>query len=232
MEKRQKLLIVLFTIIAIVTLSGFLKSYLFFFPNFGKFRYLIHLHFAAFTCWLLLIVIQPILIRQKKLKLHRTLGKCSYFLAPLLVITIMFLVLQKVHREISVSQNEAIIDMLVGSLDILSFTIYYIIAMVNRRNVRWHVAFIIAASLIVLNPGMARLLNLIKPNLGMLGAVLTPFIVSITILAYEKLKLKRPVLKSPYFVFLLGWIFEIGLLIIVPQTNFWKAFVLYMVSHF
>jgi hypothetical protein len=122
--------------------------------------------------------------------------------------------------------------MLVGSLDILSFTIYYIIAMVNRRNVRWHVAFIIAASLIVLNPGMARLLNLIKPNLGMLGAVLTPFIVSITILAYEKLKLKRPVLKSPYFVFLLGWIFEIGLLIIVPQTNFWKAFVLYMVSHF
>jgi hypothetical protein len=82
MEKRQKLLIVLFTIIAIVTLSGFLKSYLFFFPNFGKFRYLIHLHFAAFTCWLLLIVIQPILIRQKKIKTSPHFGKVLLFFGP------------------------------------------------------------------------------------------------------------------------------------------------------
>ncbi|NMH27231.1 hypothetical protein [Flavobacterium silvaticum] len=225
MEKRQKVLIAFFCVLAAITLSGFLKSYLFFYPDFGKFRSLIHIHFAAFTCWLLLIVAQPVLIRKKNFRLHRLLGKASYFLAPILVLTIILLTRQKVLREFPVSKDEAIVDALIGCLDALSFSGYYVAAMVNRRNIRRHVAFIIAASLIVLNPGLGRLLNLIQPGLGMLGAVLTPFVVSIVILVYEKLKFKRPVLKSPYFIFLVCWIFEIAILIVFPQTDFWKSLV-------
>lgn len=175
----------------------------------------------------MLIIIQPILIKQKKYKLHRKLGQLSYFLAPIIVITILILVKIKVQKLMLVSESDAVVNALIGLMDALSFSVYYTIAMVNKRNVRWHVAFIIAASLIVLNPGMARLFNQIKPALGLIASVTIPFIISIGIIIYEKIKYKRAIFSSPYFLFLMCWIVEIILLITIPNTDIWKNFVIY-----
>lgn len=226
MEKKFQVLITLFILIALISLAGFFNSYISKFPNLDEFPILIHIHFAAFLCWFILLIIQPVLIKQKKYRLHRKLGKLSYFLAPILVITILILVKIKVQRLLPVSESDATVNALIGLMDALSFSIYYIIAMVNKQNVRWHVAFILAASLIILNPGMARLFNEIKPGLGMLASIIVPFAVSIGIIIYEKIKMKRAIFKSPYFIFFMGWAFEILLLITLPDTDFWKNFVL------
>lgn len=221
MEKKYTLLILLFIAIALTSIVGFYTSYLSFFPNYGKFQLAIHIHFLAFICWFAVIVAQPILIAKKKFKLHRQLGRASYFLAPILVATILILVNEKVQREMPISKNDAAITALIGLLDATSFTIFYLIAMVNKKNVRWHVAFIIAATLIVLNPGMARLMNQISYGLGLISAVIFPFIVSITVFIVEKIKLKRDILKSPYFLFFICWLLEIVILVVVPQSTFW-----------
>lgn len=221
MEKKYKLLILLFTIITLVSLAGFIRSYFSFFPDFSRFKTVIHLHFLAFTCWFALIIIQPVLITQNRLDLHRRLGKLSYFVAPVLLITIALLVREKIGREMLISKQEAAMTAFIGLMDMISFATCYVIAMKYKNNVRWHIAFIIGASLIVLNPGMARLLNYFHEGNGLIAAVLTPFVVSISIFVFERIKFKRPVLKSPYFLFFSLWTLEIFLLILIPQKPFW-----------
>jgi len=126
MEKKYKFLIAFFSLVTIVSL--------------------------AFTCWLLLIVIQPVLIMKKKFKLHRQLGRFSYLLAPILVLTIILLSKEKFIREFSESESSAAMTAFIAFVDISSFSTFYLIAMFKKSNVRWHVAFIIAATLIVLIP--------------------------------------------------------------------------------
>lgn len=222
METKNKLLILFFVAVMIITITGFFNSYIKFLPDTDKFPAIIHIHFVAFAFWLALIVIQPILIRKRKYELHRKVGKLSYLIAPVLVLTILILVKNQTKREIGVSESNAAVTAFIGLLDAISFSVYYIIAMVNKGNVRWHVAFLIAATLVVLNPGMSRLLNQIRPGLGLLIAIILPFIVSISIILLEKIKCKRLVLKNPYFLFLCCWTVEIVLLGTVPGTELWR----------
>lgn len=224
MEKKIKLVLFFFLAVVTISLIGFFNSYIRFFPDIYKFPLLIHIHFTAFACWFAMIIVQPILIKQKKYEWHRKIGRLSYFLAPVLVISILLLVKAQVKRVITVSENDAAVIALIGLLDAISFSVFYIIAMHNKSNLRWHVAFLIAATLIVLNPGMSRLLNQIKPGLGLAAAVFLPFIVSSAIIIYEKIKLKRHIVKSPYFLFFCCWTLEIVLFITVPNTEIWRSF--------
>lgn len=230
MEKTFRLLIPAFILIAVISLAGFYRTYFSYFPDISRFPFIIHIHFLAFCCWFVLLIAQPVLIRKKKTVLHRKLGRLSYFLAPVLVITIVLLVRNKTLREFPVAPGDASMTLLIGLLDAVSFSLYYGIAMYHRGKLRWHVAFIIAASLVILNPGMSRLLNGLQPGLGLPAAILVPFIVVIVLLLIEKLKYKRKILTSPYLLFLLCWTGEIILLFTVPQTVFWKNCVSAMVS--
>lgn len=222
MEKKYKFLIAFFSLVTIVSLAGFYSSYWSKFPRFGEFKNLIHIHFLAFTCWLILIVIQPILIMRKKFMLHRQLGRFSYLLAPILVLTIILLTKEKFIREFDEFPSDAAITAFIAFVDISSFSTFYLKAMFKKSNVRWHVAFIIAATLIVLNPGLSRLLNQITMGLGILTAVLIPFLIPGIVLIIEKIKYKRAILKSPYFWIIIIWTIEILLFITIPPTDFWK----------
>ncbi|WP_417430244.1 hypothetical protein [Halpernia sp.] len=230
MEKTNRLLIPFFIFVIIISLLGFYKTYLSFFPNFNHFEKVIHIHFAAFILWFVLIILQPILIRQRKYALQRKIGKLSYFLVPILVVTILILVTQKTQRELSAGQTDAYVTAFIGLLDAVFLSIYYCIAMYYRRNIRWHVAFLIGATLIILNPGMSRLLNQIKPGLGLLTSVIMPFLIPILILIFEKIKFKRKIWGSPYLYFLMFWTFEIILLVTVPNTIIWKNIVNYIMK--
>lgn len=222
MEKKYRMLQLAFILITVISLSGFYKSYFQFLPQFSRFPAIIHIHFAAFFCWFAMIIVQPVLIRRRQYALHRRLGKLSWLLAPVLVITILLLVKDKVERELAVSAETAAMTAFIGLLDVVSFSVCYGLAMIRRRNLRWHVAFIIGATLIVFNPGMSRLLNHFKPGSGLLAAIVFPFIVPLIMIAVEKLRLKRPVLKNPYLLFVLLWLGEILLFMTVPQTDFWR----------
>lgn len=48
-------------------------------------NYRMHLHGAALILWCLMLIIQPYLIRAKKVKIHKKTGKISYLLVPFLL---------------------------------------------------------------------------------------------------------------------------------------------------
>lgn len=224
--ERKILFINIFSLLFIVlSLVGFYSSYISHFPKFSDFKGLINIHFFSFCCWFTLIVIQPILIRKKQYELHKKLGRLSYFLIPILVITIVLLRLGKLSEEVADSLESASMNAFITFADILSMNGFYLIAVINSKNIHRHVAFILATSLVILNPGLARLLNIIKPGLGM-SVILVPFIFTLVIFLYEKFKCKRPILKSPYFAIFMLWLLEIILLFTIPGTSIWQNLVL------
>lgn len=137
MEKKTNILLYFFVAVALISLLGFFNTYLKFFPSFSKFPFLIHIHFFAFMAWPVLFIIQPILIKKKKIPGHRKLGKLSYFLAPILLTTIVLLFIQQIKREIAMPENFAHITAFIFLIDVVSFSTYFTLAMVKRHNIRW-----------------------------------------------------------------------------------------------
>src|SRR6187399_1376877 len=70
---------------------GFYRTYTSEFPNFQNKTTTIHIHGALLIAWLVLLIVQPLLINTGRAKLHRTIGKVSWVLGPLIIIS-MFMV--------------------------------------------------------------------------------------------------------------------------------------------
>src|SRR5690606_21461449 len=103
--------------ILLITLIGFYR------PYFGKLTtseaisWVIHLHLIAFLCWFFVLIWQPILIRQKEFKLNRKVGKCTYILVPILVLTILNIVYFHLGFYLPGQSNDSVyINMQGGSL--------------------------------------------------------------------------------------------------------------------
>lgn len=227
MEKKQNIFILAVVVILIITLIGFFKPYLGKFPSFESVPLITHLHFVAFLGWFVVLIWQPILIRQKKFETHRKVGRLTYFLVPILVVTIIGIVYHQLSFFVPGESNESVyINMLGGSLSGTSFVIYYILAILNTKNTRWHVAFIIASSLVLLNPGLSRMVALISDKeTGLLAMITTPFIVLLFILLYEKFRLKKNILKSPYALIFLLFMIELFVFASIADSKYWRSFV-------
>ncbi len=50
-----------------------------------------HFHGIMMMIWIALLIVQPILIRKKKLKIHRLVGKMSYFVGPVVFISMLMI---------------------------------------------------------------------------------------------------------------------------------------------
>src|SRR5215510_7625792 len=77
---------------------GFYQTY--FTTLFAPRARIIHIHFAFMMIWAAMLITQPLLIRYKKISIHRTIGKISYVVIPLLLITGFFLIRSGYYRDL------------------------------------------------------------------------------------------------------------------------------------
>ena len=78
---------------------GFYTPYFKLVPDFDpSFTLIVHIHATALILWLSLLCIQPFLIRYKKLNIHRLLGKFTYFLVPVIIITSVAVMDKQYHE--------------------------------------------------------------------------------------------------------------------------------------
>lgn len=143
-------------ILAVVT-WGFYKTYLIFFPSFTGFHNVQHFHGAMMATWMMLLIVQPLLIRSGKVGMHRAVGKLSYVVAPLLVVSI-FLVSRMVYqRPGPVLLHEEKIAMIALSIPYLvAFVILYALAIFNRKDTYKHMRYMIGTSFLMIAPGLGR----------------------------------------------------------------------------
>ena len=137
-------------------LLGFWPSYFAKFINgTADFTLYFHFHAAMVSTWILMLIVQPILIRKKKLALHRLIGKLSYIVFPLIFVSIMLLA----HSRGTQFEEGWDIGLFVTFKDLLILGVAYFIAIRYRHNVELHARGMIATGLVCIEPALSRFIG-------------------------------------------------------------------------
>ncbi len=131
-----------------------------------------HFHGIMMVIWIALLIIQPILIRQKKLKTHRLVGKASYIVGPLVLIS-MILITHHYRRLITTPSG-------ITFTNINVWLICYIIAIVYRHKISIHARAMIGTAVALLDPIFMRFMfYIVSPILSISYPI--PYIIGIGI---------------------------------------------------
>ncbi len=117
----------------------------------------VHFHAITMLFWLILLIIQSFLIKSNNFQWHRILGKISYILVPMIIISLVLLAhKQIIIHDYGISYNRLYILFL--QLSLLSiFIISYIFAIIFRHSPAIHGRFIICTALTFIDPIIARI---------------------------------------------------------------------------
>ncbi|NVJ86469.1 MAG: hypothetical protein HWE15_09210 [Algoriphagus sp.] len=210
---------------------GFYRPYLSQFPNFVDSTPTIHVHGALLMAWMMLLVVQPMLIYLKKAKWHRSLGKVSWVLGPLIIIS-MFLVgrgsywrgLDFINANPGPFQvSDLLATMVLDIRGYITFAIFWALAMAYRKNSSAHMRYMIGTGLLAIGPGIGRgLTNTFDFSLQ--AALTTTDVLDLLIvgafLGYDLIKKKdyKPNLNI-FIVFLIG-----SILWQIDYSELWQNF--------
>lgn len=211
MEKIYKNAHYLFIAVLLMVFVGFFKTYFVKFPNFEGFTTALHFHGFMVLIWLGMLIIQPILIKRNKLALHRIIGKLSYLVFPLMVISMIILIRINFMKNIPVPEG-ALDTNLIGIADMTFFIPCYVLAMYFRKNVKYHPRLMVLSVLPFINPALGRL---------QLPGPILAIAIMIGLLIYEK---KHNKVYMPYLVALSAYIFIYVFYLVLIDSDDWKAF--------
>jgi hypothetical protein len=143
-----------------MSFAGFYKTYLVKFPNFDGFNWAHHFHGIIMLIWIFMLIAQPILIRTNNLKWHRLVGKASYFVFPLLVLSFFLVARAGYLRNIkTIGETEALASMgFSGIPDMFYISILYGFGIYYKKKTSFHLRFFACIGLMILGPGLGRFL--------------------------------------------------------------------------
>ena len=142
-----------FAALLVIALIAFWPSYL---SQIASASGYTHLHALTATAWILLLIAQPAAIRARRPAVHRALGRVSYVVAPLVVVSMVLLA----HRNTSnpaLSEADRLGVYVPLSLAAL-FAVSYGLAIVTRRTMALHARFMVCTALTLVDPVGVRLL--------------------------------------------------------------------------
>ncbi len=144
-----------------IFVAGFWVPYLSLFPRFDpSLTPPVHAHAIFLFGWLALLIAQPIAIRSGAFKVHRTLGRLSYVLFPLVVVTAIAMMVKAYGEDVSakVAVARALENQFLSAAQMLLLVAAYAgaILAIRRGNVATHMRFMICIAFILLPAGLAR----------------------------------------------------------------------------
>ncbi len=137
---------------------GFYQSYSSQFPHFKDVTTLIHIHGALLMTWMLLLIVQPLLIQSGRANLHRTIGKVSWVLGPLIIISLFLIGRGGYVRGIegNVPEHNMLAFIVLDMRGFLSFAVFWSLAMITRKSAHSHMRYMIATGILAIGPGIGR----------------------------------------------------------------------------
>ena len=146
-----------------VTVAGFWPSY---WSVLGTSRWQFHLHGAASSVWVLMVLAQSWSVHHGQLPLHRATGRASLFLFPLLIggLTGIIDVTAKNYRI--GDATEAPITMMFGpafliglAVALAAYVTLYFLALKNRRKVWPHAGYLLGTPIILFESPFSRMMS-------------------------------------------------------------------------
>lgn len=153
--------------------AGFWKSYFSkFFNGTNDYNFYFHFHATMMVLWVVILIIQPILIRKKKLHIHRIIGKLTYVLMPLILVSVLLIL--NSGMKATPSDQITFANVLFPVRDFLFLLVFFTIGAVYRRNVQIHARAMIITGIVFIEPALFRLLGRL---LGQLGGLIGIFLI-------------------------------------------------------
>ena len=225
-----------------ITFWGFYPSY---FAKLFNMQLVYHAHAFFMILWVAIAITQPFLIRQKKTKLHKAIGKTSYLIMPMLFISSYIVIRHTYYNFIDTQAAEleagastlamekiysdAAAYIMIGVVYIIWLFVFYMLAIINRKKMLNHATYMFAAILTLLGPTVDRIMYQITMYFGGSFNVFVEnavFVFILLILAglifYHKSKGNS---IKPSVIALSTYISGIVAYHILPKTSFWKSFI-------
>lgn len=163
MEKTYTNLGYFFLILIVFVGLGFYYPYFSLFPQFKSITALIHIHTIALMLWVCILIAQPLLIRYQKYKPHKILGRVTYFLMPVVIITLFGVVRKQYNEGIEQKMTpfESFETVFTSFAGIFTILIYYLCAIfsIRKGNVALHMRWMICLFLEFIPPTFGRTLG-------------------------------------------------------------------------
>jgi len=232
-----------FLLLIVLVFGGFYTSY--FTTFFDRHPPLIHIHFALMMLWIAMLIAQPFLIKFKKISIHRMLGKISYVLVPLVLLSAFLMIRLSYYRFIAVTTEQASkglnqsagAQILQQAADFQAiavfyfawFFIFYSLAIINRRRSPAHARYMVATALTLLGPTVDRIMFFVF-NLEMLPGGISAMWVSfilidivLAVLLFKDYKNKRPTktLWTCLLIYIPGQVLHFAVL----GHDWWQQFI-------
>lgn len=204
---------------------AFHPTYLQYFPQFKGFNWIHHIHGALMVSWVMMLVIQPYLIYKNKYKTHRLIGKISYFIAPLMLIS-MFLAtrLNYLNTVNKIPFKDVAYIQALNFITPIIFLLFYSLAIIHKKEVFKHKRYMIGTSFIMLTAVLNRLLQEIFGNIAPYEFFIPLYlgvIVTALLLANDILKQRNPV---PYTIVTVVLFLNI-IIFYARETEVWQSIV-------
>lgn len=161
MEKSYRFLPYFFAAFLVLVVYCFWQSYFGHFPDFRNvispignvpiaITAVTHFHACMIMAWLLMLIVQPILILKKQYHWHRLLGKISYGLVFLLMLSVILIVNQEQSRAKNLPVFAA------NLVDPVMFVVMYGLAIYYRKKPAYHARFMLLTIIGFIAPAFAR----------------------------------------------------------------------------
>ena len=200
MEKAYKNLGYFLILLIPLIFLAFYKTYFIQFPTFEEnITPYIHIHAIIATIWILLLVIQPILIRNRKYKWHKKIGKISYIVFPLLILSFFPQMIRIIN-----SDNPNVIFFPLADSILLTF--FYALAIYHRKNVGKHMRYMIGTAIVFLGPTIGRIGPLILGLSENVTQNLQYGLIYIILIGLILLDRKHGKKFKPYLLILAAWV--------------------------
>ena len=188
---------------------------------------IIHLHGAAFSCWILLLVTQTSLVAAGRVTIHRRLGIVGFVLACFMVILGVLAATDSLRRGTGPSGLDAKFFYVIPITDMLIFATLVFFAFRARSNPAAHKRLILVATTALLIAAIARWPYTMVHRKPMMAA-LASYVFLLILIAYDlwsTRKVHRATIWAGAFL-----IFVQQIRIPIGKTAAWHAFASWALS--
>lgn len=228
MDRSYQHLPFFFIAAAAITFVGFYHTYFVLFPEFEGIKTFHHVHAFGMILWLLVLIVQPILINKRKYKWHRAIGKASYLLVPFIVISMLVAYKHSFLDSLSedgLVQSRSLVFLFMPLTDVLPFTTFYLLAIVNKKKTANHLRYMISTAVIIVSAGFLRIfmkwlgLNFMEALYASIATMALIFVGLIFNDMRNGMLSKNKSFLTAFVIFALPNV----LLLFVPYTAWWRS---------
>ncbi|TKB44503.1 hypothetical protein [Thalassotalea mangrovi] len=213
-----------FILLLLVLMVGFWPSY---FSRLNQqHSFAQHFHSVIMLLWCLLLISQAWLMRHKRFSVHKQMGRLSFILGPLVVVSATYVAFDFIGKVPLPHPEQVLAFHWFGLFLAALFLFLFAMAIYHRKTPALHARYMIATAFVFLMPGFGRAVSNISDYFGyqppnFLLLLMLPFLIGVLLIISDYKKRQN---SRPFIYFTLAWGINVYLFAALPKMQWWVDF--------